>query len=140
VAHAAEEAAAAAAADGGSSDGDDGSSDGDDGSSYDSEEMDPAELAAQLRELSAESLALLKAGLQDERFPELFDLQVGATRNVCDAATCELWHARDQALLGLYKTGMLWALAAPGLCPIINITRVFAVACLAALRLPGGHV
>lgn len=45
-----------------------------DGSDDDS--MDPEELAAQMKELAADSLALLHAGLQDERFPELFDLQV----------------------------------------------------------------
>lgn len=76
VAQAAEEAAAAAKAAHSNNKGDDG---GDGSSSSDSsseEDVDPEELAAQLRELAGESLALLRAGLQDERFPELFDLQV----------------------------------------------------------------
>ncbi|WIA29168.1 hypothetical protein OEZ86_011679 [Tetradesmus obliquus] len=42
----------------------------------DSEEVDAAELRAQLKELAADSLALLRAGLQDSRFPQLFDLQL----------------------------------------------------------------
>lgn len=40
------------------------------------EEEEEEELRAQLRELSADSLALLTAGLKDGRFPQLFDLQV----------------------------------------------------------------
>lgn len=42
----------------------------------DSEEVDASELRAQLKELAADSLALLRAGLQDSRFPQLFDLQL----------------------------------------------------------------
>jgi hypothetical protein len=48
-------------------------------SDSDSEEVDAAELRAQLQELAADSLALLRAGLQDSRFPQLFDLQVSST-------------------------------------------------------------
>jgi hypothetical protein len=55
-----------------SADGSDNSSDSD----SDSEEVDAAELRAQLQELAADSLALLRGGLQDSRFPQLFDLQV----------------------------------------------------------------
>jgi hypothetical protein len=55
-----------------SADGSDNSSDSD----SDSEEVDAAELRAQLKELAADSLALLRGGLQDSRFPQLFDLQV----------------------------------------------------------------
>jgi hypothetical protein len=69
VAQAAEEAAAA----------DGSNSDSEYEGSSSSEAMDPAEVAAQMRELAAESLALLRAGLQDDRFPQLFDLQVGGS-------------------------------------------------------------
>jgi hypothetical protein len=47
-----------------------------DARSDDEEAIDPAELAAQLRELAAESLSLLAAGLRDSRFPQLFELQL----------------------------------------------------------------
>jgi hypothetical protein len=56
------------------------SADGSNNSSdSDSEEVDAAELRAQLKELAADSLVLLRGGLQDSRFPQLFDLQVNNT-------------------------------------------------------------
>ncbi|KAF6266620.1 hypothetical protein COO60DRAFT_1697167 [Scenedesmus sp. NREL 46B-D3] len=57
--------------------------DGSCGSDRDSEGVDAAELRAQLRQLAADSLALLRAGLQDGRFPQLFDLSCTAAWSAC---------------------------------------------------------
>jgi len=50
------------------------------------------ELQAQLQELAGESLSLLRAALRDDRFPQLFDLQVRGAAGSSGAGDMALTH------------------------------------------------